>query len=501
MAEYALPPGAVRRRAVFGLLDADGWMWASLKAAFWFLLIIFLQGYLPDRAYYFTVSPTIDLGFNVISPVNLCPGENDRGDRKLPCPPPAGAVVPWEQGPTELTLPTGRAGAGIFTSGEDVYVIGGRTPDGATASVITSTTFDGNLTAWKEASALPQPRSDAAVVSLSGVPYVIGGRDTAGAPTTTVFRGVVENGELTGWEDATDIPLPVALSDLAATSTATGLWVFGGRTADGALSATTYHSELPTTGTPTLGEWREVTELALPEARADAAAASTGSAVYVIGGQGPSGPTNSVFYLAFDTHGDPNPDPATQRPFGWGVSVGRSAAAALPEPRYDQISFVNSGTLFTVGGFDANGNVVATNLWTVPSSTDGTIRGWNELAATALPGPRAQGAAAVVGQFAYVAGGTTDGSNLDNGVLRSDVAPRPPFFRLGLFGVTVPAMSIKGEIGQQLGYIAAASVVGATFILLVVIGWMYSHKPETYRFFRWISRGRFRPPREDEYQV
>src|SRR5688572_13626794 len=225
MAEYALPPGAVRRRAVFGLLDADGWMWASLKAAFWFLLIIFLQGYLPDRAYYFTVSPTIDLGFNVISPVNLCPGENDRGDRKLPCPPPAGAVVPWEQGPAELTLPTGRAGAGIFTSGEDVYVIGGRTPDGATASVITSTTFDGNLTAWKEASALPQPRSDAAVVSLSGVPYVIGGRDAAGAPTATVFRGVVENGELTGWEDATDIPLPVALSDLSATSTATGLWV------------------------------------------------------------------------------------------------------------------------------------------------------------------------------------------------------------------------------------------------------------------------------------
>ena len=32
MAEYALPPGAVRRRAVFGLLDADGWTWASLNA-------------------------------------------------------------------------------------------------------------------------------------------------------------------------------------------------------------------------------------------------------------------------------------------------------------------------------------------------------------------------------------------------------------------------------------------------------------------------------------
>src|SRR5688572_30395384 len=90
MAQYALPPGAVRRRTVFGLLDADGWGWASIKATFWFLLAIFLLGYVPDRAYYLTVSPTVDLGFNAISPINLCPGENDRGARKLPCPAQAG---------------------------------------------------------------------------------------------------------------------------------------------------------------------------------------------------------------------------------------------------------------------------------------------------------------------------------------------------------------------------------------------------------------------------
>ena len=496
MAEYALPPGAIRRRAVFGLLDADGWVWATLKAMFWFLLIIFLQGYVPDRAYYFTVSPTIDLGFNVISPVNLCPGDN----KNLPCPAPAGAVIPWEPGPAELALPAGRAGAGIFTSGEKIYVIGGRTPEGATTSVLSTTTFDGNLTAWAEASALPEPRSDAAVVSLSGVPYVIGGKDASGAPTTTIFRGTIQNGALTGWEAAANIPLPVPLSDMAATSTASGLWVFGGRGADGALSAATYHSTLSTTGTPALQRWAEVTELPLPEARADAGAASTGSAVYVIGGQGPSGPTNSVFYLAFDTHGNPV-ETAAERPFGWGVSVGPSAAAALPEPRYDAITFVNSGTLFTAGGFGPDGSIVASNLWTVPSPTDGTIRAWNELAATELPTPRAQGVAAVVGQFAFVAGGTTDGTNLDSGVLRADVAPRLPFFRLGLFGVTVPALSIKGEIGQQLGYIAAGSVAAGTFVLLIVIGWMYSHRDETFRFFRWISRGRFRPPPEDEFQT
>ena len=39
MAAQALGPGTtiVRRRAFFGLLDAGGWAWATLKAAFWFV--------------------------------------------------------------------------------------------------------------------------------------------------------------------------------------------------------------------------------------------------------------------------------------------------------------------------------------------------------------------------------------------------------------------------------------------------------------------------------
>src|SRR5688500_16623374 len=126
MAQYALPPGAVRRRAAFGLLDADGWTWASVKATFWFLLTIFLLGYVPDRAYYFTVSPTVDLGLNVISPITMCPAENNG----LPCPAPAGAVIPWEQSPENLALPAGRAAAGNFTAGETIYILGGRTAEG-----------------------------------------------------------------------------------------------------------------------------------------------------------------------------------------------------------------------------------------------------------------------------------------------------------------------------------------------------------------------------------
>src|SRR6266498_5091630 len=85
MAQRALGSGTpVRRRALFGLVDRDGWAWAGIKAMLWFLLIILLMGYLPDRAYYFTVFSQIDLGIrsDALTPVNFCPPDNET----LPCP-------------------------------------------------------------------------------------------------------------------------------------------------------------------------------------------------------------------------------------------------------------------------------------------------------------------------------------------------------------------------------------------------------------------------------
>lgn len=118
MAQQALLPGTThpRRRAFFGLLDANGWGWASLKAAFWFILMIFLLGYLPDRAYYFTVNRTLDLGILAWSPVNFCPPEN----KTLPCPAPVGAAVPWEVAPGEISLPQPRVDGAIAQVGTKI---------------------------------------------------------------------------------------------------------------------------------------------------------------------------------------------------------------------------------------------------------------------------------------------------------------------------------------------------------------------------------------------
>ena len=103
MAQQALGPGTTvrRRRAMFGLLDADGWSWASVKAFIWLIIIIFLLGYLPDRAYYLTVGRTVDLGILAWSPINLCPPTNET----LPCPAPVGALVPWHPSPSSWHCP------------------------------------------------------------------------------------------------------------------------------------------------------------------------------------------------------------------------------------------------------------------------------------------------------------------------------------------------------------------------------------------------------------
>ena len=107
MAQTALPAPqhvTARRRAFFGLFNADGWPWAFVKALFWFVVIIVMLGYIPDRAYYFTVQRTVDVGLLAWSPVNLCPPENTT----LPCPLPAGATMPWYPGPAEASLPAPR---------------------------------------------------------------------------------------------------------------------------------------------------------------------------------------------------------------------------------------------------------------------------------------------------------------------------------------------------------------------------------------------------------
>lgn len=494
MAQPVLPAGAVPRRTVFGLFDADGWSWAGVKATFWFIVFVFLLGVVPNYAYYFTVSDTIQVGYNAISPINWCPAANE----DLPCPAPAGAVVPWQAGPAELALPQPVTGAAALQVGSNLYSVGGSTAAGAVADVsVSEVGSDGNLTRWVAGPSLPQPRSDATAISLSGVPYIVGGLDVTGAPTTSVFVGTVENGVVQGWalangENGTvDLRLPTAVSDAAGASTSGGLYLFGGRSADGLsdqvlLAATDANGAL--TG------WQAIGELPLPEPRAGATAVAVGDFVYVLGGEGLAGPSTTIYRLTTDT-GVPARDDQDVL-LGWATAP---PSQQLPEPRALAGTFTANGVIYVVGGSDTDDTATDTFYWAVPDSKTGDLPAWHHLDQTQLPEARTHLGIAAIGTHVYVVGGEgADGAALSS-VSRASLSPQPPYFQLGILGATIPALSIKGEIGQQLGYLNAFSVGMVNFIILVLIGYAMSHRQGTLRLLERLTRGRIRAPREDEF--
>src|SRR5687768_8362622 len=252
MTSRALSPGPrPRRRALFGLLDAEGWGWASLKAAFWFVVIIFLLGYVPDRAYYFTVSRTIDLGILAWSPVNLCPPNNE----SVPCPAPVGSVLPWHASPDELSLPAPRVDAAFAQVGTQILVIGGSDGQTATDSVLIARTSGvGNYDRWQEGPRLPEPKADAGVVSLNGVVYVVGGYGADGQPTDTgyVLQPDLQSGQLGEWQTAEEsgqaIDLPEARAGATLLALPDGLLLVGGVGPDGAPTRTVWKSTLDRDG-------------------------------------------------------------------------------------------------------------------------------------------------------------------------------------------------------------------------------------------------------------
>jgi len=209
MAETTLPvphaAAAPRRRAFFGLFDADGWSWATVKALFWFVVIILLLGYLPDRAYYFTVQKTVDFGLLAWSPVNLCPPENET----LPCPAPAGALValaPVAGGDPAAGARVDGAAAALGTT---YLYVGGSDGTAATDTVFVSRP---SARATSTAGARARPARAARgrrVVVVGSTLYVIGGRDASGAPTQTVYSLTIANdGTLGEWTTEEAIALP-----------------------------------------------------------------------------------------------------------------------------------------------------------------------------------------------------------------------------------------------------------------------------------------------------
>ena len=240
MAQQALQSGRTqtRGRAFFGLLDANGWGWASVKATFWFIVMIFMLGYIPDRAYYFTVNRTIDLGILAWSPINFCPPENET----LPCPAPVGAVIPWEVAPPEISLPGPRVDGAIAQIGTKILYIGGS--DGTARDRHDVRRDDVGRRQLRQVEPTGPKLPEAARRcgrrrSPAGSIFVVGGTGPDGKPTDTVYvlTPDAQTGELGEWQTAEDakLDLDAARAARPARSSSrrpTGCFLVGG-TADG----------------------------------------------------------------------------------------------------------------------------------------------------------------------------------------------------------------------------------------------------------------------------
>lgn len=486
MASKALPPGSSQRRVLFGAMSADGWAWASLKAFFWFIVLIILLGYIPDRAYYFTVGSTVEVDFPILlwSPVNFCPS----GNGGLPCPAPVGAVVPWQGSPDQVALPAGRTGGAAAQLSSHMIYAGGSDGTAPTSTTYTSTVTNGNLSAWTDGPALPEARTDAGLAVLTGTAYLIGGTGPDGKPTNTVWAlpTVGDKGDLGAWADVTGVTLPEARSGASAIAVTDGIVVAGGRGPDGKPSTTVWKASVDSKGA--LGAFK--VQASLLDAVADASAAFSGEFIWVYGGTDASGPSGGVqrgFFGTAVASASAAPTAAlapgaTAAPQVTGVQQWSVLDAAnLPVARTGAAGFTANGAIYLVGGSDGTSDK-SELYWATPDSAGNLADGWHHLGTDDLPAGGLSGSAPVVsGSSVFLVGGTTQSGILAS-TTRASLAPQPPFFQAGLFGVVIPGLQIPNEIGQQLGYLAAAGVGTADFVVLVAIGWAFNHKPQVKAF-------------------
>jgi hypothetical protein len=477
----ALPTARpIRRRPMFGLFDGDGWAWATTKATFWLLVIIMVLGYIPDRAYYFVVSRTMDLGLVLWSPVNLCPPENGS---TMPCPVPVGGVLPWQQSPAQVALPAPRTGGAAAQLGTNLLYIGGSDGTAASATTFVTKVDKGNFGAWAEGPALPAARADASLVILSGTAYLIGGVGPDGAPTTTVWSIGLDpaTSALNPWSDkaadaTASLPaLPQARSGAAAVAVADGIVIAGGRGPDGKATSTVWKATVDAKGV--LGEFTE--QPPLPHPVADAAIAYEGTFLWVYGGSDDSGATGYVQRADYGPTPGPTAAPgapAATAPPDVVVRWATLDAANLPAARSGGAGFTANGALYLAGGTD--GTAAHKELyWALPDSNGNLPGGWHHLDATDLPAGLTDAAPIVTSATAILLGGTSEGAVIASST-RSSLAPQEPFFRLGIAGVTVPGLQIGGAIGTQLGYLAAAGVGTGNFVLLVIVAWAFNHRTQ-----------------------
>jgi DNA-binding CsgD family transcriptional regulator/N-acetylneuraminic acid mutarotase len=195
---------------------------------------------------------------------------------------------------TSRPLPEPVAGAAAAAVGLEVYLIGGETPSEDGPRVADAVrVFSTRERTWREAAAKPMPVADAGAAELFGEIYVPGGRGPDGQPTD-----VVEAYSPTqdAWRRVAALPRPLA--GALAVSSGGFLYVLGGHDGAGPVDTVYVYD-------PGADSWRPLA--AMPAARAFATGDSLVGQIVLVGGEDETGqpqPTCFVYDPATDAWAD-----------------------------------------------------------------------------------------------------------------------------------------------------------------------------------------------------
>src|SRR3569623_1966719 len=297
-------------------------------------------------------------------------------------------------------LATPRAGAGTITTAGSLYVLGGDTSAGATASVEASAIAgDGTLGAFSTPSGvtLKVPRAYFAAAVVGTSVFAIGGTPTGGTDTKLTDRAAIASaGTLGNFATLAGAPATLARHGAALAVARDPVFVLGGLAGTTAV-ATVEHSGIATHGM--LGAFATLSSEPLPAARAYGASVLLGDHLYLIGG---------INLVTLTSHLDVTV--ATVQADGSLGPFSTPSSVALTTARIGPSLAVLGDFLYVIGGQDPNNNNNGiTSLERAPIAADGTLGTFAAYTTASLSTGRYLASAAIVGSSIYVIGGTGSG--------------------------------------------------------------------------------------------
>jgi N-acetylneuraminic acid mutarotase len=296
---------------------------------------------------------------------------------------------------------TPRQHLGAAADGRYVYAVGGKD---LSTDLPTLERYDPVTDRWDELTPMPTPSDGLAAAYVSGRLITVGGESATSASDAVQAYEIRKQ----TWSQPPQLPnLPSARHGVAVTTLGDAVYAIGGATRPKHVDASNAAEILDLTGTqaptPEKLEWRAIRDAPFP--RQYAAAAAVPGTVYLIGGLGETGSTETAEF-----------DPVLNH---W------AKGPPLPQPLHHLTAVTYEEKVVVMGGFvgaDPRTSVASDRVYALRAGE------WEEL--PPLKHPRAAAAAAVVDGRIVVVGGQADGelvaqTELYDGERWRDVAAIP----------------------------------------------------------------------------